>query len=239
MRFIDDLFGGWKGTPRQFSNFIYVFNCFGKRFGIIFDKEQIGDTVHFLDVSVSNATGVIVTDLLTKPTDAHRYLHRHSFHPPHTFKGIPFSQMRRAVVICSTNYLRDIALDNIIQYFLDCGYKLENLETAKSRAVQLDRKCLLDAHKSQTITQADSQPLCFVLPFSREVPKIKELVSSLLDDIELLTGTRNVIFSQKRNHNTSALLFNKYGFAQEDTILLSQKCGAANCDSCVLKITIV
>ena len=47
VRFIDDLFGGWLGTTRQFANFISVFNNFGKNYGIIFDKEQIGDTVHF------------------------------------------------------------------------------------------------------------------------------------------------------------------------------------------------
>ena len=31
------------------------------------------------------------------------------------------------------------------------------------------------------------------------------------------------------------MLFNKYGFAQDDTILSSQKCGKTNCNSCVLK----
>ena len=46
-----DLFGGWLGTYRQFCNFIYIFNCFGQKYGqkyaIIFDKEQIGDTAFF------------------------------------------------------------------------------------------------------------------------------------------------------------------------------------------------
>ena len=178
-RFIDDLFGGWAGSVRQFYTFIYVFNGFGKRYGIIFDKEQIGDTVHNLDVSVSNATGELVTDLYTKPTDAHRYLHRNSFHPQHTFRGIPFSQMRRAVIICSTPYLRDIAIGNIIKYLLECNYKLEHLEEAKSRALQLDRKKLLDSHRTPP-TSDDSQPLCFVLPFSPDVSKIRRLVFSLL-----------------------------------------------------------
>ena len=64
---------------------------FGGGFGILFDKEQIGDTVNFLDVTVSN-----ITDLYCKPTHAHRYLHRRSFHLSHTFTG----------------YLRDLAINN-------------------------------------------------------------------------------------------------------------------------------
>ena len=89
-------------------------------------------TVHFLNVMVSNATGVNITELCTKPTAAHRYLHTKSFHPKHTFSGIPFSQMHRAVIICSTTYLCDLAIRNIISYFLDSGYKCEALEEAKS-----------------------------------------------------------------------------------------------------------
>ena len=72
-RFIDDLFGGWSGTERQFSQFIKAFNTFCSKFGIYFDKSQLGDTVNFLDVLISNATGTLVTDLYVKPTDAHRY----------------------------------------------------------------------------------------------------------------------------------------------------------------------
>ena len=235
VRFIDDLFGGWVGTLRQFTNFVSVFNSFGKDFGIIFDKEQFGDTVHFLDVLVSNATGVIVTDLHHKPTDAHRYLHSRSFHPKHTFSGIPFSQMRRAVLICSTTYLRDFAIDNIISYFIDCGYKPDTLQTTKLKVLKLNRSELLESHKSPSAKDTNSKPLCFVLPYSVDVIKVKQLIASLTDDIEQLSGTRKIIFSQKRNQNTSSLLFNKYRFAQENIILDSQRCGTANCDSCQLK----
>ena len=69
-----------------------------------------------------------------------------------------------------------------------------------------------------------------------DVEKLKEFVHSLSTDIYTLTGSRQVIFSQKRNRNTSSLLFNKYGFAQVSISLLSQKCGATNCSSCGLKL---
>ena len=123
LRFIDDIFGAWTGTHRQFKNFIEIFNKFGKSYGIVFDKDMFGDRVNFLDVLASNSCGSIVTDLHVKPTDARRYLHRHSFHPQHTFSGIPFSQMRRAALIWSNDYLRDFAIQEMMKAFMECGYK--------------------------------------------------------------------------------------------------------------------
>ena len=240
-RFIDDLFGGWAGTIRQFRSFVNCFNVYGKVYGVVFDKEQFGDTVNFLDVTVSNCTGVIVTDLYHKPTDAHRYLHHNSFHPRHTFSGIPFSQMRRAILICSTNYLRDIAIKDMISYFITCGYNDKTLQLAKGKALSLNRAQLLANHVQNTKVNSNivsrTSPLCFVLTYSVDISKIKVFIRSLPDDIKSLTGTNKIIFSCRRNPNTSSLLFNKYGFAQNSKVLMSQKCGRINCSSCPLKFS--
>ena len=234
LRYIDDLFGGWLGTYRQFKHFISSFNNFGKEYGITFDKEQFGDTVNFLDVLVSNNSGSIVTDLYIKPTDARRYLHRSSFHPGHTFSGIPFSQMRRAALICSNTYLRDLALDDMFKQFLECGYKLTDLTLAKNKVQQLNRNELLEERIS--LPNSNDVPLCFVLSHSVDVKAIKHYVRSFSDEIQLLTGNKSIMFSLRRNSNTSALLFNKYGFSQNKKIVSSQKCGVTNCDSCLLKL---
>ena len=119
-------------------------------------------------------------------------------------------------------------------YFAECGYSTDVLQKAKQKALLLDRKLLLDTPKSP-LNDSNPKPLCFVLPYCSEVTQMKTVIATLLDDIEQLTGTRNIIFSQKRNPNASALLFNKYGFAQDNEYLVNQKCGSGNCDSCVLK----
>ena len=106
LRFIDDLFGSWTGSYRQFKFFIEQFNKFGRLYGVVFDKESFGDEVNFLDVVVSTSSGTLVTDLYVKPTDAGRYLHIKSHHPKHTFSGIPYSQMRLAALICSNDYVK-------------------------------------------------------------------------------------------------------------------------------------
>ena len=207
-------------------------------YAIAFDKCEFGGTISFLDVSVSNITDKNCTDIYSKPTDTHRYLHRSSFHPSHTFTGIPFSQMRRAVLICSTNYLRDLAISNMISYFSACGYKSDLLEEARLKAVALVRDDLLNIHGNQSAQSSGSnnKPLCFILPHSSDVSKIKKFVYSCLDDIKALTGASRIIFSQKRNPNTASLLFNKFGFSQNKVSLRNQKCGAVNCDSCALKL---
>ena len=90
--FIGDLFGGWVDMLRKFEDFIYVFNSFARKYGIIFIKEQIRGTVHFLDALFSNATDVIITDLYTEPTDAPSLPPWEEFPPKHAFSGIPFSR---------------------------------------------------------------------------------------------------------------------------------------------------
>ena len=58
-------------------------------------------SIHFLDVTVSIAEGVIETDLYVKPTDSHRYRLSSSCHPFNCKKGIPYSQALRLNRICS------------------------------------------------------------------------------------------------------------------------------------------
>ena len=81
-RFIDDVSGGWIGSRLEFDEFLTSLNNFGIDFGIFFDDGdvQFGKEIHFLDVVVSITDNMLHTSLYSKPTDAHRFLHRLSFH---------------------------------------------------------------------------------------------------------------------------------------------------------------
>ena len=118
-RFIDDMFGNWKGSKRQFFLFVASLNKFGVTYGINIKPEkcQCDHTVNFLDVKVSNVGGSITTSVYNKPTDANCYLHRSSYHPAHTFQNLPFAQMRRAVVISSNSELCEQAIDMMVAKF--------------------------------------------------------------------------------------------------------------------------
>ena len=57
-------------------------------------------SVNFLDVTISKGVdpahvGKLVTKVYFKPTDTHALLHKASFHPQHTFRGIVKSQLIR------------------------------------------------------------------------------------------------------------------------------------------------
>ena len=88
--------------------------------------------------------------------------------------------MHIAAINSSTPYLHDLAIQNIISYFL----ALE----ANSRLIQLVCKVLLDSHKSPPNIVTNSNPL-----FGHH----QNSKVSQINDIEHLTGTIYVIFSQK------------------------------------------
>ena len=68
---------------------------------IQFNAEWSRRSVVFLDVNVIIDEGRITTDLLTKPTDTHQYLHRRSCHSRHCKSTIAYSQALRMRRICS------------------------------------------------------------------------------------------------------------------------------------------
>ena len=140
--------------------------------------------------------------------------------------------MRRAALICSNDYLRDYAIDEMVKSFIECGYKESSLLEAKQRVQQLKRSDLLQDHTSALPVEG---PLVFVLPFCVDVSNFKQFMQQFEEDIQLLTGVNSVVFSSKRNANVGSLLFNKFGFAQVKHSFISQRCGAGNCSSCSLK----
>ncbi|PIK60735.1 hypothetical protein BSL78_02299 [Apostichopus japonicus] len=70
---------------------------------IKFTSDYSHQQVNFLDVTVRKEHGSLSTDLYTKPTDTHQYLHFSSCHHRHCKSGIAYSQALRLRRICSNN----------------------------------------------------------------------------------------------------------------------------------------
>jgi hypothetical protein len=68
-----------------------------------------------------------------KPTDSKRYLNRRSDHSSHVYRGIPFSQFLRAVVICSHETERQKSIDYMEKKFLDSDTLDQSSRNAKKR----------------------------------------------------------------------------------------------------------
>ena len=96
------------------------------------------DEVPFLDVLVNNAhDNSIVTDLYTKPTDTHMYLHPDSCHPGHIKRSIAYSQARRILSICSSRDTALLRLESVVGYFTSRGHSESKVRREIRRAVNL------------------------------------------------------------------------------------------------------
>ena len=135
-------------------------NEIGVEHGITF-KGEVNSSVDFLDTTVTlNPNGNLSTKMYVKPTDATRYLHQRSDHSPHTFYSIPFSQFRRAVVLCSNPNEKLMCIDYIAEKLVNSGFQNKEIEIAKEKALKLDRDVLLaksKERKSQPIPEEDKQ----------------------------------------------------------------------------------
>ena len=237
-RFLDDLWFGWMGTQRQFDVFKAMLNKIGGREEInITFKGEVGKSVDFLDTTITlKPSGHICTSLYVKPTDATRYLHRRSDHSTHTFRSIPFSQLRRAVVLCSEESDKLQRMDYISEKLLNSGYKPQEVTDAMNKALELNRSDILqqvDNHQNQT-----GKALTFTINRDGFMSsKIREIIRESQEDIDLLLGEpTRIILAERRNPNTASLLFAKSSFsrleiAEKDT----QKCGNGHgCMTCDL-----
>ena len=98
-RFIDDIFFIWTLGQEKLKGFLDNFNKFHPN--LRFTHQYSRKNVTFLDLDVKIIDRKIFTDLHTKATDRHQYLHYTSSHPYHTKPSIVYSQVLRVSRIYS------------------------------------------------------------------------------------------------------------------------------------------
>ena len=231
-RFLDDIFQNWYGTQEDFGLFLEAINDVGREMGFTV-KGECGRSIVNLDVRITLDQSKYTTVLHTKPTDSKRYINRKSYHSRHTFKATPYSQFRRAVLICSNSTERVDAINYMIEKFLNSGYKLHELLVAKIKALSLDRTTILgldgEMKNSQSVTSSnESKTINFVI---NQNPRVRKSLTSILDDrhddIIRLVGDTRVIISEKNHPSTEQLLFGKSSFSKTLKFEIgTQPCGA-------------
>lgn len=103
-RYLDDIFMIWTHGKEAFNNFFQILNSHDDSIKL---KFEIHDTeVNFLDTTVYKGPrfqreGLLDHKVYIKPTDTQQLLHKHSYHPKHTFKGLIKSQILRYQRICN------------------------------------------------------------------------------------------------------------------------------------------
>jgi len=174
------------------------------------------------------------TEMYIKPTDSARYLHRRSAHSQHVFSGIPFSQYRRAVVICSKEENKLESINRMEKKFTDSGYGQEDLQTAKAKALLLDRAAILAGTGDSSKSKGNVVMACVVYQHPTIRKELNKFFSEFGDELRLLVGDVKFVVSERKHPNTSALLFGKSAFSQnKPTMKSSQKCMKNRCGLCV------
>ena len=81
LRYIDDIFFIWMHAEAELKRFMEKLNQFLSNLKFTYQSSQ--KKVAFLDLNVSLENGCITTDLYSKSTDCHQYLHGSSVHSDH------------------------------------------------------------------------------------------------------------------------------------------------------------
>ena len=233
-RFIDDIFGVWKGTVRQFHVFIKELNKMAAPFGIEFDKFKIGKEVEFLDSWCYLEGNKIEHRLYKKPIDPRRFLQRDSFHPPHVFKSVATSQMQRMCKLNSKEETLLEDLDSLVTDFHKSGYNLGELHTIRDK--------LLEERSQRTPTEAleetpvplegSFRPVIFPVQYFDELKDFKALVRTLEADLDILMGHHNIVFAAKRGLTIRNTVMNNRALCIPEKDYDHQKCMGKGCKTC-------
>lgn len=133
LRYIDDIFITFNKPATELPALMNILNSQDPNIQLTQSSSLI--SVDFLDVTVFKQDNHLLTRLYSKPTDSHQLLHKGSFHPSHTFKGIVKSQILRFA------RLNDLQIDlskscTILRSALvDVGYSFSFFEKIKKQVL--------------------------------------------------------------------------------------------------------
>ena len=250
-RFIDDIFGIWRGTKTEFEDFITNLNREASEYGIEFTGE-VGTELSFLDVMVKiiptdDKTLGIATSLYKKPTDNRSFLQRNSYHPPHVFKSVPYSQFLRARTICSETSSFNEAANEIKADLKRSGYSDLELDAALNKAKGVDRETRLNRMKSENKGNTENKAsLILSTQFCREVENLRKFINTKLQTIEHIIGNEvSLTIAHRRDSNIADQLFKRRklattpsavtsGTVNKDYNNTSQACHRPRCLTCKL-----
>ena len=149
LSYVYDIFMIWNDIVKKLKDILAFINTVNPAIQIT--HTHCFKSVNFLDDLVTlTDDGTISTDLHTKPTDTHQYLHINSCHPNHVKKAISFSQATRILRICSDPATAQSRCNELIEYMVRRGHG--------RRRTQLEVQQAIDAYRNpqQHIRNIDS-----------------------------------------------------------------------------------
>lgn len=139
LRYLDDIWGIWTHTREDFQHFVTNLN--NHHPSINLQPVLHCTEINFLDTTTFKGpnfplTGQLDVRVYFKPTDAHALLHKTSFHPRHTFRGIIYSQLLRFQRICTRAEDRNKATETLFQAMRKRGYSRTFLRKIRKQVLE-------------------------------------------------------------------------------------------------------
>jgi hypothetical protein len=173
-RFIDDGFGIWQYGLDKLKDFIADLNAVHPHINFTFEYSDV--ECNFLDVRVYKVGDHLETDVYTKPTDTHQFLHYQSCHSRHCKSSLPYSQALRLRRICSEDYILRKRCDELQNYFVDRGYKLSLVKEQIAKACNISRTEALKPKGQQVSTVPKFDRTRMVVTYSPAVSRIGKIL---------------------------------------------------------------
>ena len=170
LRFVDDVWGVWRGTRKEFERFVEICNSHEERIKVtheVCERESI-----FLDVKVLREEGGrLRTELYVKPTDRTRYLHESSDHPRHVKQGIAKGQFRRLRRICSEDEDYWKYSKQVEQKLISRGYGKTQVRQQMKESFKMGRK-----EAMERVEKREDRRVNFVLTHSGFLPNVNQII---------------------------------------------------------------
>ena len=188
LRFLDDCFMVWQHGEHELNELvIYLNNCLPS---IKFTIEKSENSVNFLDTTVKILDKCIITDLYSKPTDAHNYLLYKSAHPRKCKDSIPYSQFLRIRRICTRTEDYDKHVIELCQHFNRRGYPTPLLEKAMIAARRIPRENLLQEKPVKIKTEPED--IIMVTRYHPDHDTLREIVEKNWDFLGKTSTTQHI-----------------------------------------------
>ena len=136
-------------------------------------------------------------------------MHRSSFAPPHLFKSIPYSQFRRATIICSNDQNRESQYTRIKNKLLNSGYTNNELNESIQKAVSINRDQILNVKVDPILNSAQCETptennnnrkvMSFITQFNSHTSIFRNFFNKNVNDLNNIIGEHQIIMANRKN----------------------------------------
>ena len=191
-RYLDDIYLIWPGTLQQLELYEEFLNSLipGIKVNLVAKK----NIIEYLDTRTykyftSDSRCVIKTKPYFKSTDTHQLLHKKSYHPKHTFRGLLKSQFIRFKRISSFKIEYDEACNILKRVLVTRGYSSRFIRTIKND-VWKDNEV---THRKKDTTESFEQKLLPIITMYDEVgPKLNHTWKDIITADDQFANYRKI-----------------------------------------------